>query len=64
VTYKPVKLRDVKVEVHEEYDADPVDMRGINLGQKVLQILIDASEHKVDESGENKASGRDRGERN
>jgi len=58
VTYKPVKLWEVIVEIHEEYDEELVENRGINSGQKVLQILINTSETKFGESGEDKACGR------
>jgi len=57
VTYKPVKLWDTKVEGLEEHDEEAVEKRGIDSGQKVLQIRINASEHKVGESGEDKAWG-------
>src|SRR5712671_2210410 len=55
---KPVKLRDIKLEVHEECDVEVVDKRGIDSGQKVLQILINAFEPKFGESGEDKACER------
>jgi len=55
---EPVKLWDVKVEVHEKYDVEVVKKRGIDLGQKVLQILINAFERKVGESRGDKACGR------
>jgi len=58
VTYKPGKLWDVKVEVHEECGLEDVDKRGIDLGKKVLQIIITAFECKFGESGENKACER------
>jgi len=58
VTYKPVKLWDVKVAVHEKYDVEVVEKRGVDSGQKDLQILIRAFECKFGESGEDKACGR------
>jgi len=53
-----MKLWDVKVEVHEEYDAEVVEKRGIYSGQKVLQVFINTFEYKFGESGEDKACGR------
>jgi len=52
-----VKLWDVRVEVHEveECDGEVVKKRGIDSGQKVLQILISAFERNFGESGEDKA---------
>jgi len=58
VADKPVKLWEVKVEVHEKRDAEVVEKRGIDSGQKVLQIHINASESKSGESGKDKACGR------
>ena len=58
VTDEPVKLWDVKVEVHGKYDVEVVEKRDIDSGQKVLQILMNASAHKFGESGEKKTCGR------
>jgi len=58
MTDEPVKLWDVKVEVHEEFDVEVVEMGGIDLGQKVLRILINAFEVESSESGKDKACGR------
>jgi len=60
VTDELVKLWDVKVEVHKEYDAEVVEKRGIDSGhcQKVLQILVNTYENKFGESGEGKAHRR------
>src|SRR5712671_72330 len=58
VTYKPVKLWDVKVEVHEKHDVQAVEKRGIDPGQKALQILINTFKCKSGESGEGKTRGR------
>jgi len=59
VTDKPVKLGEVKVEVHEKVDVEVAEKRGIDSGQKVLQILINTSEYKFSESGEDRACGRE-----
>jgi len=58
VTDEPVKLWDVKVEVHEKRNIEVLKKRGIDSGQKVLQIFINASEKKFGESWEDKACGR------
>jgi len=58
VTDEPVKLLDVKVEVHERYEVEVVEKRGIDSDQKVLQILINTFECKFGESGEDKACER------
>src|SRR5712672_3876386 len=57
VIYEPVKLWDVKVEVHEECDGEVIEKWGIDSGQKVLQILINAFECESGESGDDKARG-------
>jgi len=57
VAYKPVKVWEIKVEVHEEYDDEFVESRYIDSGQKALQILINAVEFKFGESGEDKGCG-------
>src|SRR5712671_754282 len=58
VTDKPVKLWDVEVEVHEKYDVEVVEKRGVDSGQEVFQILINTFEYKSGESGEDKACER------
>jgi len=55
-----VKLGEVKVEVHEKVDVEVAEKRGIDSGQKVLQILINTLECKLGESGKDKACGRRR----
>jgi len=57
VSYKPVKLWDVKGEISEEYDVEAVEKRGIDWGQKVLQILISTLECQFGESREDNACG-------
>jgi len=44
VTDEPVKLWDVKVEGHKEVDIEVVEKGGIDSGQEVLQILMNAFE--------------------
>jgi len=55
VTDEPVKLWDVKHEVHEEIYCEVVESRGINLGYEFLQVLVSAVELQRRESGEDRA---------
>jgi len=57
VTYKPVKLWDIKVVVRENFDEEVAEKRGTDWDQKVLQIPISTFECKSGESGEDKACG-------
>jgi len=73
-TYKSAKLWDVKVGVLEECDVEVVEKRGIDSGQKVLQIFRNASDRSSVRAGRISrvdggkywfvGSGRYRGERN
>jgi len=58
LTYKPAKLWDIEVEVHEKYDVEAIEKRGIDSGQKALQILMNAFEGEFVENGDGKAWGR------
>ena len=58
VAYKPVKLWDVKVDIHVKCDVEFVEKRDVDLGQKDLQIFFITVECKFGESGEDKACGR------
>jgi len=57
MTDELVKLWKVKVEVHEEYDGEVVEKRGIDSDQEVLQILTNTFESKFGESREDKTCG-------
>jgi len=54
VTDEPVKLWDVKIEVHEKENVEVVEKRSIDPDQEVLQILVSAYEYRFSESGEGK----------
>jgi len=51
---EPLKLWNVRVEVHGGCDVEVVEKRGMDSGQKV-QILINAFERESAENGEDKA---------
>jgi len=51
-------LWDIEVEVHEKYDVEAIEKRGIDSGQKALQILMNAFEGEFVENGDGKACGR------
>jgi len=57
VTYKPAKLWDIEVEVHEKYDVEAIEKRGIDSGQEVLQTLMNAFKCEFVENGEGKPCG-------
>jgi len=52
---EPVKLGDIKIEVHEEYYAEGVMKRGVESGHKILQVLVNALKFELGESGGDRA---------
>jgi len=60
VTDEPVKLRDIKVVVLEEYHAQVQEYRGIDSGDETLQVITAALKFQPGESGEDKGGERRR----
>jgi hypothetical protein len=55
---EPRKLADVKEELIDEYYVDTLELRGIDLGDEVLQVLAYTSEPEGCERGEDSACER------
>src|SRR5450631_649322 len=53
-----IEFWGVEVKIIKERDRQPVESRGVDPGQKVLQVFVDPFEPKLRESGKDRASWR------
>ena len=51
------ELGSIKFELMEKSDLEVVELRGIDLGDEILQIFADSNKQKMLENGENGACG-------